>query len=85
MVYLTPDQRKGLLGLGGLKLIKDQLELSEGHVSLVNSEKRFDARVREAISNHILARYPKTDPASIWPAWVSDSDRNIAAAGGESR
>lgn len=84
-MHLTPEQRKKLLGFGGLKQIADACEVSEGHVSQVNSEKpgKDSTRIRSAITAAIVARHPDTDPDSIWPPVMED--RAVAVVGGEHR
>ena len=66
---LTPDQRKRLLGFGGLQRIATDCDVSLGHVSQINSEKRteFSERIRDAISARIVELHPAIDPTTIWP------------------
>lgn len=75
---LTPEQRKKKLGHGGLKKIAEKLELTEGHVSQVNSEKRQDDDVQRAITRAITKKHPEVDPSSVWPP--KEESRDFAGA-----
>lgn len=80
---LTPDQRKKLLGFGGLKRIADERGVTEGHVSQVNSEKRTDSQpIRDAISARILELHPDIDPTTIWPAANGGAAQQLPQDGG---
>ena len=64
---LTPDERKGKLGTGGLAKIARRLRLSKGHVSQVNSGTRPDPKVERAITRDIVRKWPDLNAADIWP------------------
>lgn len=76
---LTPAERKGKLGLGGLKAVAEHLGVTEGHVSQVNSGKRRDVAVEGLITARILELHPTTDPATIWPVDAETAKREQVA------
>jgi hypothetical protein len=64
---LTPDERKRLLGFGGLTKISRRTRRTLGHVSQVNGEKRPDPVVVRAIVRAITKKHPTVDPNEVWP------------------
>lgn len=79
---LTPEQRKRLVGFGGLSRVAKRLDVEVPAVSMTNSEKEGDSseRIRVAIAADILERHPQEDghvcddcrglkvtPTNIWP------------------
>ena len=64
---LTPDQRKRLLGFGGLTKVSRITRRTLGHVSQVNSEKRPDPVVARAVVREITKKHPHIAPEEIWP------------------
>lgn len=91
---LSPEQRKKLVGFGGLKrvaLMKPRR--TEGHLSQVNSEKRRDAVKEAQITAAIRARHPQHNghscktclgldltPTNIWPSADEGSTATPRAA-----
>lgn len=66
---LTPDERKKLLGHGGLARAARRARRSPGHMTQVNKnpELRPDATAMRAITREILKRNPDIDVSTIWP------------------
>jgi hypothetical protein len=65
---LTPEQRKNLLGHGGLVRIARRTRRTKGHVTEVNRERRRDAKVELAITRDIVSKHPEVSATDIWPA-----------------
>lgn len=64
---LTPDERKRLLGFGGLAKISRRTRRTLGHVSQVNAEKRPDPVVARAIVRAITRKHTDIQPEQVWP------------------
>jgi hypothetical protein len=64
---LTPEDRKKLLGHGGLARIARRLKCTPGHLSEVNRAGRPDQKARAAIAREILAKHPHISESEIWP------------------
>jgi hypothetical protein len=69
---LSGDERKKLLGHGGLARIARRTKRTQGHVTEVNLRGRPDDRVRAEIVREIIRRHPHIAPADVWPAEVSE-------------
>jgi hypothetical protein len=64
---LTPEDRKKLLGHGGLTRIAKRLKRTPGHLSEVNRAGRPDAKARAEIAREILKKHPHIAEHEIWP------------------
>jgi hypothetical protein len=64
---LTPDQRKRLLGFGGLTKVSRITRRTLSHVSRVNSEGRRDPVVARAIVREITRKHADILPDDVWP------------------
>jgi hypothetical protein len=64
---LTPEDRKKLLGHGGLTRVARRAGRTVGHVSEVNRAGRPDEKVQALIAKEILKKRPDISPADIWP------------------
>jgi hypothetical protein len=64
---LTSEDRKKLLGHGGLSRIARRLDCTLGHISEVNRTGRPDKRARAAIAREIIRKNPQLTFADIWP------------------
>lgn len=65
---MTPEERKKLLGYGGLARIARRLRVTQGHISQVNGLGRPDKKARAAIAREIAKKHPNVSPADVWPA-----------------
>lgn len=67
---LTAEERKKLLGHGGLAKVARRARRSPSHVTHVNNvpDVRDDPVVKRAIAREILKKHPHIDPTDIWPA-----------------
>lgn len=65
---LSPEERKKLLGHGGLTRVAKKARRTAGHVSEVNRAGRPDPKVRELIAKEILKKNPGISSDDIWPA-----------------
>jgi hypothetical protein len=66
---LSPEDRKKLLGYGGLTRIAKRSKRSFGHVTQVNKspEIRTDAKVMRAITREIVKKHPHIAETDVWP------------------
>lgn len=66
---LTADERKKLLGRGGLARVARRTRRTPSHVSQVNRfpELRRDEKVIGAISEIILKKNPAIKAEDVWP------------------
>lgn len=64
---LSAEERKKLLGHGGLTRIAKRTKRTAGHVSEVNRSGRPDRVVQRAIGREILRKHPSVRPEDIWP------------------
>lgn len=67
---LSAEERKKLLGHGGLTRIARRSGRSIGHVAEVNKrpEVRPDEKVMRAITREIVKQHPHIAEGDIWPA-----------------
>lgn len=68
---LSPEDRKKLLGHGGLTRIARHLGRTPGHLSEVNRKLRPDKKARAAIVREIVKKHPDISPDDVWPAEVA--------------
>lgn len=66
-MYLTADERKKLLGRGGLAKAGRIARRSPSHMTQLNQQLRRDERGERAIARVIVERHPNVDPSTIWP------------------
>lgn len=64
---LTPQQRKKLLGHGGLTQAKRRVKRSLSHMSTVNSGYKRDVVAERAIAAVICANHPDVKPEDVFP------------------
>ncbi len=66
---LSADQRKKLLGRGGLSSVARRTKRTPSHVSQVNKwpELRPDERVIDEITRRIVAKNPAIRAEEVWP------------------
>lgn len=64
---LSADERKKLLGHGGLTRIAKRTKRTPGHVSEVNRTGRPDPVVQRAIAREIAKKHPDIRPDDVWP------------------
>lgn len=64
---LTPDERKKLLGHGGLAKAAKIAKRSRSHMTQLNQLLRRDPKGERAITRVIVEQHPEVDPATIWP------------------
>lgn len=64
---LSAEDRKKLLGHGGLTRVAKKAKRTAGHVSEVNRAGRPDDKVRALIAKEILKKNPSISPEDIWP------------------
>jgi hypothetical protein len=64
---LTAEQRKQLLGRGGLARVARKARRTAGHVTEVNSRLRPDEKVRTMIAQEIVKKNPHITFDEVWP------------------
>lgn len=64
---LTAEQRKQLLGRGGLARIARKTKRTAGHVTEVNLRGRPDEKVQTVIAQEIVKKNPHIAIDEVWP------------------
>ena len=64
---LTSDERKKLLGHGGLARAAKLARRSRSHMTQLNQLLRRDPRGERAIARVIVERHPHIDASTVWP------------------
>jgi hypothetical protein len=77
---LTPDERKKLLGHGGLARAAKLAKRSRSHMTQLNQLLRRDEKGERAITRVIVEKHPNVDPGTVWPP--REESRDVAVAVG---
>lgn len=64
---LTPEERKKLLGHGGLARARRRARRTAGHMTHVNNGVRRDALAEKWITRIIVEANPAVDPTTVFP------------------
>lgn len=77
---LTPQQRKRLLGHGGLTRAQRRARRSLSHMSVVNNGHKRDAVAERAIARLIVEQHPDVSEQDVFPPMPTTTELLEATA-----